>query len=329
MRGPHAMAALVALWAACGNTGCSRANLDAITGVPAADGSVGGGGGSPVADGGAGGAGGAGGSGPRTCPTTTLKAGNTTATVQVGTTNRTYVLHVPTAYNGTKPVPLIVDFHAIGGSGSGERAGSSYPDLVDAEGVIMAFPNGLSGPLGSAWNVGPCCVANVDDVAFAKALVAQVKVTACIDPQRVYAVGTSMGGGMAYHLACHAADVFAAIAPTAFDMTEESAPGCQPPRPVTVISFRGTADNIVPYAGGPSSFVPGMPVNFLGAKGTFDKWAEIDRCPGTAGPEDSNGCAHYANCQDGVEVILCTKVGGGQEVGNAGLAWSVLGKHTR
>ena len=42
---------------------------------------------------------------------------------------------------------------------------SPYPAQTDAEGVIMAFPSGKPGPSGGAWNVGPCCVAGVDDVA--------------------------------------------------------------------------------------------------------------------------------------------------------------------
>lgn len=297
---------------ACGiATGCSRANLDAITATRVPDGGAGGDHGEPTP-----------------CPTIGLKAGDTTERVQVGSMSRSYLLHVPNAYDGSKPVPLVVDFHPISGSGSRERAASPYPALTDPGGVIMAFPNGAAGPSGTAWNVGPCCVANVDDVAFARALVVKIQAAACIDPRRVYAVGTSMGGGMAYYLACHAADVFAAIAPAAFDMVEENAQDCQPPRAVTVISFRGSADTLVPYAGGPSSFVPGMPVMFLGAQATFDKWADIDRCTGGAAPEDANGCASYSNCQAGVEVTLCTKAGGVQEEGNASVAWPVLMRHT-
>ena len=103
---------------------------------------------------------------------------------------------------------------------------------------------------------------------------AQVSTMACIDPKRVYAVGFSMGGGMAHYLACHAADVFAAVAPSAFDLLQENVGDCRPARPITVISFRGSADNLVPYDGGPSAVVPGMPVTFLGAQATFQKWAE-------------------------------------------------------
>jgi polyhydroxybutyrate depolymerase len=262
-----------------------------------------------------------------TCPLPSLNAGDMTRTVRVGSVSRSYVLHIPAAYDGSKPVPLVVDFHANGGSGSLERSTSPYPAAIDAEGVVMAFPTGLSGPLGAAWNVGPCCVADVDDVAFSRVLVAEVKTIACIDAKRIYATGTLTGGGMAYYLACNAADVFAAIAPAAFDLLEENVADCKPSRSISVISFRGTAAKLVPYTGGLSSFVPGMPVTFLGAQATFQKWADLDQCTGTASLADGNGCSSYANCQGGVEVILCTKQGGGDDVGNATVAWPVLKRH--
>jgi polyhydroxybutyrate depolymerase len=289
-------------------SGCTRADLDAITG----------------------GAGSDGGSGSDTnavCPMLALSPGDTNETVQVGAVTRSYVLHVPAAYDGQSPVPLVVDFHAVTGTGARERASSPYPAQTDPEGVIMAFPDGLSGPSGTAWNIGPCCVANVDDVGFARALVAQVQKTACLDPSRIYAVGVSMGGGMAHYLACQAAEVFAAVAPAAFDLLEENVNDCQPPRPITVISFRGSADTLVPYAGGSSSVIPGMPVTFLGAQATFQKWAQIDACTDAPSAADANGCSTYAACQGGVQVVLCTKAGGGQEAGNASIAWPVLKAH--
>ena len=171
---------------------------------------------------------------PVTCPSPALPPGDSMQTVQVGGVSRSYFLHVPSTYDGSKPVPLVVDFHAFTASGTPamqQRNLSTYPDVADPEGVVMAFPSGLTGPSGAAWNVGPCCVANVDDVAFTRALVAQVSTTACIDPKRVYATGFSMGGGMAHYLACHAADVFAAVAPSAFDLLQENVGDCLPPRP--------------------------------------------------------------------------------------------------
>jgi polyhydroxybutyrate depolymerase len=284
---------------------CTRADLDAITRGP-----DGGGDGAPVV-----------------CPSPTLLPGDSMQTVEVGAVTRNYLLHVPPAYDGSKPVPLVVDFHGLTVSGMQQRNMSTFPAETDPQGVVMAFPTGLPGPSGNAWNVGPCCVTNVDDVAFARALVAQVSATACIDAKRVYAAGFSMGGGMAHYLGCHAADVFAAVAPASFDLLQDNVADCQPPRSITVISFRGSADTLVPYGGGYSSVVPGMPVTFLGAVATFQKWAQIDQCTGSPSAADANGCSTYSNCQGGVEVVLCTKQGGGQAQGDATIAWPVLLRH--
>jgi polyhydroxybutyrate depolymerase len=294
------------------NSGCRRADLYVVTGESASDGGTTDQSEEPVV-----------------CPLLPpLQAGDTSETLQVGSVSRSYVLHVPSTYDGRKPVPLIVDFHGIGGSGLSELTGSPYPEVTDPEGVIMAFPDGLKGPLGTGWNAGPCCVADVDDVAFAKALVAHVQSTACVDPGRVYAVGILTGGGIVYYLACRAAEVFAAVAPAAFDLLEENVDDCNPLRPITEISFRGTADPRVPYAGGASYLVPGMPITFLGAKETFSRWAQLDRCAGSPSQEDSNGCSSYSGCQGGVEVVLCTKQGGRDDPGDASVAWPVLKRHT-
>jgi len=275
----------------------------------------------------AGNSGAAGDGGTAACPTPALKAGDSNQTVMVGSTSRTYILHVPSAYAGNKPVPLVVDFHPLGGSGSQEEGSSPYKAQTDPEGVVSAYPNGLSGPSGAAWNVGPCCVANVDDVAFARALVAQVETKACVDTKRVYAVGFSMGGGMSHYVACHAADVFAAVAPASFDLLAENEDGCTPPRPIAEISFRSSNDPIVPYAGGASSLVSGMPVTFLGAVGTFQKWAQIDGCSGSATAADSNDCQYYNSCSAGVKVGLCT-MNAGHAPGEANIGWPFIKQFT-
>ncbi|HYQ01930.1 MAG TPA: PHB depolymerase family esterase [Polyangiaceae bacterium] len=291
--------------------GCTRADLYAITeGVGDAT------------------SGGAPSEPPARCPTPTLPAGDSTQMIQVGSLTRSFVLHVPKAPDGSKPVPLIVDLHGLGSSGMNELQNSPYPAVTDAEGVVIAFPDGLKGPLGTAWNLGPCCVADVDDVGFIRALVAQVQSTACIDSRRIYAVGVLTGGGMVYDLACRTADLFAAVAPAAFDLLQEDVDECIPSRPITEISFRGTDDPRVPYAGGASALVPGMPITFLGARATFQRWAQINRCTGAASLEDSNGCSSYSGCDAGVEVTLCTKQGGRDEPGNARIAWPVLKRHT-
>ena len=273
-----------------------------------------------------------------TCPSPVLTAGDMKdQTVQVGSLSRTYVLHVPSAYKGTTPVPLIVDFHPIGGSDTGEESDSPFSKVTDPEGVVTAYPQGENSPnMGPAWDVGPCCDTS-DDVAFAKALVAQVETKACIDTKRVYAVGFSMGGGMSHYLGCKAADVFAAVAPASFDLLAGSAPAgnaddCKPARPIPVLSFRGTGDTVATYGGGYSSLVTGMPITFLGAKACWQKWASIDGCTDSPAypPTPTSSawqCAYYKQCQANVQVGICIN-NGPHEYGDGTIGWTFLKQFT-
>jgi polyhydroxybutyrate depolymerase len=262
-----------------------------------------------------------------TCPATALQPGDTTASVQVGGVMRSYILHVPTGYTGKTAVPLVLDFHPILADDTYERNNSGYAALADQEGFVVAFPNGID----NAWNIGPCCTQSrtVDDLGFAKTLVTTLEGQACVDAKRVYAVGYSMGGGMSHYLACNAADVFASVAPAAFDLLEDSEEPCHPSRPITEISFRGTADPIVPYGGGASNPPNGLNVtiHFLGAVGTFQKWAQLDGCTGSPSAADSHGCSTYSQCQVGVEVTLCTTQGGGHVTGDPQIGWAMLKAH--
>ena len=266
--------------------------------------------------------------GAGTCPSGS-KPADGTKKITVGSLNREYILHVPSAYKGDTAVPLVLDFHPIGGSDTEWRSGSPYPAVIDPEGVISAFPNGESGPGGQAWNVEGCCVASdIDDVAFAKAIVQDIEKIACIDAKRVYAVGFSMGGGMANWLGCKAADVFAAIGPASFDLTTTNEPDCKPSRPLTVVEWRGKQDNLVCYAGCYSAVVSGMAITFIGAVATFQEWASLDGCTGSASAADSNGCQTYSTCSAGVQVTLCSDANGGHEAAKANIVWPMLKKYS-
>jgi len=70
-----------------------------------------------------------------------------------------------------------------------------------------------------------------------------------------------------------------------------------------------------------------MPVTFLGAQGTFQKWADIDKCTGSPSAADSNGCATFASCAGNAEVVLCTDPAGGRAQSDAAIAWPILKRH--
>lgn len=255
------------------------------------------------------------------CAASTVQAGNTNVTVDVGGTSRKFILHVPAGYDGSAPVPFIIDLHPLGGTGSSEQQSSGYQRIADAEGLIIAFPDGLD----NAWNVGPCCTnsRDVDDVAFARTIVDTVAEQACIDLKRVYAVGFSMGGGMSHYLACKAADVFAAVAPAAFDLLVPEEQTCEPSRPISVLAFRGTQDTTSPFNGGPG---PSGRATFEGAYGSFERWREMDGCNEVNSVEGD--CTTHTECSEGVEVALCVKDGGGHATGDANVGWAFLKRFT-
>lgn len=255
------------------------------------------------------------------CTSSTLTKGNLNRTIDVGGTSRTYILHVPSNYAGTTRVPLVLDFHGLGGTGSQEQSSSGYQQIADKTGFLIAFPDGID----NAWNIGPCCTnsRDVDDLGFAKAMVTAISNDGCVDATRVYATGFSMGGGMSHYLACNAADVFAAAAPASFDLLVPDEEPCAPSRPISVLAFRGTADTVVPFAGGQGS---SGRVTFLGAQGSFERWAGIDGC---TEPTTADGdCTYYKQCSAGVEVGLCVKQGGTHAPGDPNVGWAFLSQFT-
>ena len=260
------------------------------------------------------------------CAGKSYQAGDHKMSVNVDGKTRTFIMHVPSAYKGDKAVPLVVDYHPIGGSGQGELSQSPYKGKTDPEGIITLYPDGTSKPggMGNGWNVGPCC-SNDDDVKFSREMIKAVEEKVCIDVKRVYATGFSMGGGMSNHVACNMSDIYAAVAPAAMDLNTTNSATCNPERPVPIIMFRGTSDPVCRYQGGDSGFNDGL--NFLGAEKNFKFWADKNGCTGSPS-KNSNGCDEYSNCKDGVKVILCTKQGGGHDYGDANIGWPFLKSYT-
>lgn len=269
-----------------------------------------------------------------TCPATFKTIGDTTQTIMSGGISRTFVVHIPTGYTGTSPLPVVMDFHALGSTGSGEEGLSHWNTKCDSVGCIAVFPNSSTND--DSWNSGFCCSNSeknkVDDVQFTRDIIKWLEANTCMNPKKVYGTGCSNGGGMAYMVACYAADVFAAVAPVDFDcLTGGTATAttcsCTLARPISVTAFRATGDGLVPYNGGTDMIAATCPpggtctdVNFLGAPKTFALWAgsSFDSCTGSAATNANNSsCQTYSSCSGGAEVTLCTQQGG-SHCGNYG-----------
>ena len=233
-----------------------------------------------------------------------IAVGSERASLEHGGQTRSYIVYVPSGLARGAPTVLVLDFHGNGGSAAQQQSSSGWQALADRERFIVVYPEGIAG----AWNVGNCCgvpfETNVDDVGFARAIVAQVMNDACIDPAHVYATGLSNGAGLCHRLACAAADVFAAIAAASADLVTDP---CTPARPISELSVRGEADFLVAYEGGN---VGSTGWYSPGAKGTLELWKEIDGCTGPAEVQ-LEYCETYTQCRDGVEIALCSLPGVG------------------
>jgi polyhydroxybutyrate depolymerase len=251
---------------------------------------------------------------------------DTTYTLTHAGIERTYILHVPSAYTNDQAVPLVLDFHGGGGNAQGEMQHTGFNALADEQGFIVAYPNGTGKREDKllTWNGGTCCayaVENqIDDVGFVRALIAEIETKYNIDPKRIYATGLSNGAIMSQRLACDASDLFAAIAPVAGTLNYLR---CNPSQPVSVIEFHGTDDGHIGYNGGagPNSLVD---VPFKSVKESIDFWLKADQCSQTPQTESFSDIKHdtYSNCANGTAVELYTIIGGKHAwPGGGGPAW--------
>ena len=200
-----------------------------------------------------------------------------------------------------------------GGFGTGEQAERDYNWDAEADGghFLVAYPDGQ----GRAWNAGSCCGepqrTNLDDVGFITAMVSDIEQQIPIDPARVYATGMSNGAMMALRLGCQT-DAFAAIAPVAGTLLTD----CSNARPTSVLQIHGTADDRVPYNGGPGKAFAanGNPrVDGPSVESVNATWRSIDGC----GPPNSTTAGdvttQIAGCPNGRTVELISVAGAGHQ----------------
>lgn len=261
--------------------------------------------------GGTGGTGGAGGAGgatttPSGCVDGTLDATVTEVDLMVDGVPRRYELHIPPAYDGRTPLPLVLNFHGLTSNPTQQRMFSQMDLTADSRGFVVAYPQGLD----VSWNGGACCGRSaendVDDVGFTRAVIDDIGARGCIDRSRVYATGMSNGGFLSYRLACEASDVIAAIAPVAAVLGIDPS-ACTPDRPMPVVHFHGTADELVPYDGR----------EFKSVADTVAFWVERNGC--TEAPEvvlrtESVTCETTEGCDGDASVTLCS-------IADAGHCW--------
>lgn len=168
---------------------------------------------------------------------------------------RYYLQAIPKKAEPGHGYTLVVMLH--GGLGNPERfaQATGFPGETLRHPTVVVYPAG-SGRFSDrllTWNAGVCCGyaqrENVDDVGFIDKVIEQVTSEYPIDPDRVFVVGHSNGGMMAYRMACERSAIVDGIGVVGGTMNFSSK-RCRPDRPVTVVSIHGEADQNVPIQGG-------------------------------------------------------------------------------
>jgi polyhydroxybutyrate depolymerase len=239
-------------------------------------------------------------------PPWTCTPGSFTNHLNIMSEERSYNLHVPPGF--TQGMPLMINLHGYNSTAEEEEEYTSTSLLADKEGFIVTYPQALHDP--ASWDVEPG-EGNVD-IPFIRALIDSIEKHCGSDPRRVYVTGMSNGGGMTNRVGCDLSKQVAAIAPVA------GAYGffgvCDIKRPLPVIAFHGTEDEMVPYegSGAPESLNVSMgvwpPILYWAAT-----WALRDSCASRPTViSNKNGILHetWGGCRDDVEVTLYTIDGG-------------------
>ncbi len=127
---------------------------------------------------------------------------------KVDDTFQPYRIYVPTYYEASKPFPLIIALHGMGGDENSyfdQYLQGAFKVEAEKRGYIVACPKGrqpASMYIGAAER-------DVIDV------IEEVRRTYRIDADRVYMTGHSMGGYGTWSVAMNHPDIFAALAPVA------------------------------------------------------------------------------------------------------------------
>jgi poly(3-hydroxybutyrate) depolymerase len=195
---------------------------------------------------------------------------------------RPATIRVPSTYDPQVPTPLLIALHGYSSSPQEDfEVLLPFAEVAEARGMLLCYPEGTKESDGDRfWNATLACCnffgSEVDDSGYLRDLIDDATQLLNVDPKRIYLVGGSNGGFMAYRMACEHADVIAGIVSIAGATFLDPA-NCKPPGPINVLQIHGTTDETVPYEGGP--LYDGGPL-IPGAHETIDQWAAFNGCAG-------------------------------------------------
>jgi len=178
--------------------------------------------------------------------------------LDVGGTNRSFLVYVPARL--ADPVPVVLVLHGSGSSAARMRSATAwaFEQIADREGAVVVYPEGIEGHWNDCRAEGNFAAKQraVDDVSFLRAVVSRLNGDPALGARQiaadeVFATGLSNGGHMALRLALEAPDFVAGVAAIAASLPAPSNTVCTASgKAVPVLLLSGDADPVSPYEGG-------------------------------------------------------------------------------
>ncbi|WP_343729145.1 alpha/beta fold hydrolase [Duganella sp.] len=198
---------------------------------------------------------------------------------------RRYLVAAPSAaMPGKRGLVLVV--HGAGASAE-QVLGQAFPpsplslwlDIAAREQLVVMAPDAGKGGWSDCF-ASPARIARKDDVAFIGALIDHAVAHLEVDPQRVYLIGVSRGGWMAYAVATALPHKLAAFSVVLAGMP---LPGRarEPATPLPALIFGCTADPLICYRGGKPWYALGFAEPVRGIEASVHAWRELAGLPDT------------------------------------------------
>jgi polyhydroxybutyrate depolymerase len=193
----------------------------------------------------------------RAAETPSITSGDHDETLQFGGITRTFIVHVPGAFDPHRKTALVIMLHGRGGSGARVERNTGWDRMADRENFLAVFPDATLESPGEPgdfmrnprrWIYASDAGAHQTDViGFIAALIDYMERSYGADPRRVYVTGFSNGGSMTWQIGAKLTSRIAAIAPVSGTLQVKDAKLTSAMPTMFII---GTADPLNPLSGG-------------------------------------------------------------------------------
>jgi polyhydroxybutyrate depolymerase len=206
------------------------------------------------------------------------------SSITVGGIERHFLLTIPRGYQFHDPSPLIVAFH--GRTNSPTQVREYYKLDQEATNAIIAYPEAQKKANGSYTWYDPLSAKAIPDTAYFDALVELIATNYCIDMDKLYTVGHSLGAWMANSTACLRGEFVRASASVGGDSVLTPCTG-----PVAALIAHNKKDTLAPFSG---------------SEKVRDQRVTLNHCAATSAATEPStlNCVRYSGCDEN-PVVFC------------------------